>query len=95
MLLASGTPHVNLFRLGWTRGFATPVFQYNSTSPNILEGLIFWISSAMGLADGWHIPEVSEDCYVSFDYPCTIYDAMGTCEKCNEEDMAFALSIVS
>ncbi|CAL1704794.1 unnamed protein product [Somion occarium] len=59
------------FSRGWTRGFATPVFQYNSTSPNILEGLIFWISSAMGLADGWHIPE------------------------CNEEDMAFALSIVA
>lgn len=40
--------------------FVSSVYSYNDQSPSIIEILIFWLISAMGLPGGWKIPEVAE-----------------------------------
>ncbi|KAH7930801.1 hypothetical protein BV22DRAFT_1109016 [Leucogyrophana mollusca] len=47
-----------VFSEGWTAAFVSPVYSYDSHDPSVLEVLIFWFASAMGLPGGWQVPEV-------------------------------------
>jgi hypothetical protein len=57
--------------------FVSSVYEYDSRSPTIVECLLFWLASAMGLPGGWKIPEVGfEDEYSLQEFPCSVYDIM-------------------
>ncbi|KAH9951323.1 hypothetical protein B0H21DRAFT_718505 [Amylocystis lapponica] len=49
-----------VFSKGWTRGFVTSIRTSQEESPTILEYLIYWFASAIGIPGGWEIPEVPE-----------------------------------
>ncbi|KAH7916061.1 hypothetical protein BJ138DRAFT_1076251 [Hygrophoropsis aurantiaca] len=47
-----------VFSAGWTTAFVSPVYSWDSQDPSILELLLFWFISSMGLPGGWQIPEI-------------------------------------
>ena len=53
------------------------VYAFDAQSPSVVESLIFWLVSAMGLPGGWKIPEVgSEVASSTQEIPCSVYDIM-------------------
>lgn len=81
--------------IGWTRGLTTHVIKYDSISPTILEALIYWLGSALGLPKGYIIPEVSEEHRTEIDSPCTLYDVIDfTNDDFSEYHIALALSSI-
>ncbi|KAJ6547537.1 hypothetical protein B0H19DRAFT_1166187 [Mycena capillaripes] len=49
-----------VFSAGWTAAFVTPVYNFDASTPTIIEWLTFWVASAMRLK-GWRaIPKVPE-----------------------------------
>jgi len=65
------------FMIGWSVGFTTPVYEWNSSSPTIIELLAFWTACAMNLTEDSPIPKVCEsDPTIACQTVCTMYDAM-------------------
>lgn len=63
---------------GWTTGFVTEVFNYDTRGPTIIEHLTYWTASAMRLKGSCRTPEVGEEPVYTFrETPCTVYDLMG------------------
>ena len=57
--------------------FVSSLYDFDSHSPTIVECLLFWLASAMGLPGGWKIPEVgSETVYSTQELPCSVYDIL-------------------
>jgi hypothetical protein len=76
---------------GWTKAFVSAVYSFDSCSPTILECLLFWLVSAMGLPGSWEIPEVGfEPEYRPLEHPCAVYDVM-----MQQPKAAIALSLFS
>ncbi|EGN92463.1 hypothetical protein SERLA73DRAFT_117361 [Serpula lacrymans var. lacrymans S7.3] len=73
-----------VFSTGWTAAFVSPVYSYDSHDPTILQTLLFWAVSAMGLPGGWKIPvDRTEPAVPRQEVPCTVYDIIDlrTAEK--------------
>ncbi|KAK7050968.1 hypothetical protein VNI00_005080 [Paramarasmius palmivorus] len=49
-----------MFSEGWTNALVTGVYEWNSSSPTIIECLTFWLASAMGIATNLQYPKVPE-----------------------------------
>lgn len=45
------------FSRGWTTAYVTHVFDYDESSPTILQCLMYWLGSSLGYRRGWKIPE--------------------------------------
>lgn len=63
--------------LGWSTGFVTDVYPYDSYNPSIAECLTFWVASSMGIAGSASVPTVgAESAHLSEsnETHCTIDD---------------------
>ena len=55
--------------------FATDVIKADQMYPTVLESLVFWLMSAMGIQGGWEVPEVSEEPQL-VETPCLVGDLL-------------------
>jgi hypothetical protein len=70
--------------------FVSSVYNFDDQSPSVIEILVFWLISAMGLPGGWKIPEVGSEVTPSTqEIPCSVYDIMA-----HHPDAALALSVI-
>ncbi|KAG2064635.1 hypothetical protein BDR04DRAFT_1034791 [Suillus decipiens] len=64
-----------VFSNGWTAAFVSPVYSHDSHEPSVLQLLLFWLCSAMGLPGGWVVPEVRiEPAYPSHHLTASVFD---------------------
>ncbi|KAG2132491.1 uncharacterized protein EDB93DRAFT_1093800 [Suillus bovinus] len=64
-----------VFSNGWTAAFVSPVYCHDSHDPSVLQLLLFWLCSAMGLPGGWEVPEVRiEPAYPSHHLTASVSD---------------------
>lgn len=64
-----------VFSNGWTAAFVSPVYSHDSHDPSVLQLLLFWLCSAMGLPGGWVVPEVRiEPAYPSYHLTALVAD---------------------
>ncbi|KZT26223.1 hypothetical protein NEOLEDRAFT_1063653 [Neolentinus lepideus HHB14362 ss-1] len=65
------------FTKGWRRAFVSPIIDIRSKKPTVLECLVYWLASAVGVPGGWVIPEVgNEPPYSSIETSCILYDLL-------------------
>lgn len=55
--------------------YVTDVMKAEQMYPTILECLVFWLMSAMGIEGGWEVPEVSEEPQL-VETPCLVGDLL-------------------
>lgn len=68
-----------VFSNGWTAAFVSPVYSHDSHDPSVLQLLLFWLCSSMGLPGGWVVPEVRiEPAYPSHHLTATVSDLAAT-----------------
>lgn len=48
------------FSQGWTVGFSRGILDRNCKYPTVLESLVYWLGSSIGVPGSWEIPEVPE-----------------------------------
>ncbi|KAG1731905.1 hypothetical protein EDB19DRAFT_1912290 [Suillus lakei] len=48
-----------VFSSGWTAAVVSPAYSHDSHEPSVLQLLLFWLCSAMGLPGGWVVPETT------------------------------------
>ncbi|OJA21622.1 hypothetical protein AZE42_01667 [Rhizopogon vesiculosus] len=63
-----------VFSNGWTAAFVSPVYSHDSHEPSVLQLLLFWLCSGMGLPGGWVVPDVR----IEPAYPTQHLTAMGS-----------------
>jgi hypothetical protein len=64
-----------VFSNGWTAAFVSPVYSHNSHDPSVIQLLLFWLCSAMGLPGGWVVPEIRiESAYPSHHLTALVAD---------------------
>ncbi|OCH95517.1 hypothetical protein OBBRIDRAFT_720196 [Obba rivulosa] len=65
------------FSKAWSNGFVTRIHDFSESQPTILESLLYWIASAMGIEGSWQVPEVSnEPAFIQIESPCLVRDIM-------------------
>ena len=74
----------------------TDVVKAEQTYPTILECLVFWLMSAMGIQGGWEVPEVSEEPQL-VEMPCLVGDLLppDSYEYGRSREMLLAISGLS
>lgn len=78
---------------GWTRAWITNIIEFNDFGPTVIEAIIFWFASSLGMPGGFTIPEVcDEPAYRTRARPCTAQDVM--LER-HQKIAALALSQIS
>lgn len=64
-----------VFSSGWTAAVVSPAYSHDSHEPSVLQLLLFWLCSAMGLPGGWVVPEVRiEPAYPSHHLTASVSD---------------------
>jgi len=48
------------FSEGWTHAWVTPVKRYDARNTTVVEALLYWVGTAIGIHGGWQIPELPE-----------------------------------
>ena len=62
---------------GWTRAWTTDIIVFDDLRPTVIETIIFWLASSLGMPGGFPIPEVcDEPVYRTRAHPCTAHDVM-------------------
>ena len=76
---------------GWTTAFVSPVFNYDSETPTVMECLTFWLASASQAPGSKAIPKVCGESEQAglFWSPTTVYDVM---DQGTEAAMSLSLS---
>ena len=78
---------------GWTRAWITDIIEFNDVRPTVIETIIFWFASSLGMHGTFPIPEVcDEPVYRSRAHPCTVHDVMW---ERHQKPAALALSQIS
>lgn len=63
--------------IGWTRAWTTDIIAFDDFRPTVLETIIFWLASSLGMPGGFTIPEVcDEPVYRTRAHPCAAHDVM-------------------
>ena len=47
-----------MISLGYKVGFVSPIYEYNSSSPTIVELLTYWIAASARVVGTYHLPKV-------------------------------------
>ena len=62
---------------GWTRAWVTDIIDFNGVRPSVIETIIFWLASSLGMSGAFTIPEVcDEPAYRTRAHPCTAHDVI-------------------
>jgi hypothetical protein len=63
--------------IGWTRAWITDIIEFNDARPTVIETIIFWLASSLGMHGAFPVPEVcDEPVYRARAHPCTAYDVI-------------------
>lgn len=79
---------------GWTRAWITNIIAFNDLRPTVIETLIFWLASSLGIPGGFTIPEVCDELAYQTRraHPCAAHDVMW---EGNQKTAVLALSRIS
>jgi hypothetical protein len=62
---------------GWSRAWVTNIIEFNDVRPTVIETIIFWFASSLGMPGAFTIPEVcGEPVYQMTAHPCAAHDVM-------------------
>lgn len=62
---------------GWTRAWITDIIAFDDLGPTVIETIVFWLASSLGMPGGFTIPEVcDEPVYRTKAHPCMAHDVM-------------------